>query len=50
VAEERVHPYVMATSAGIRVEVVNNLTTKNDYTLVIEVRAEQPVAKIEIAW
>lgn len=43
-------PIVMATSASTRVEVVDNPTTKNDYTLVIEVRAEQPVVKIEIAW
>jgi hypothetical protein len=43
-------PIVMATSAGTRAEVVDNPTTKNDYTLVIEVRAEQPVVKIEIAW
>jgi hypothetical protein len=43
-------PIVMATSAGTRVEVVENPATKNDYTLVIEVQAEQPVVKIEIAW
>lgn len=43
-------PVVMATSAGTSAEVVDNPTTKNDYTLVIEVRAEQPVVKIEIAW
>jgi hypothetical protein len=43
-------PIVMATSAGTKADVVDNPTAKNDYTLVIEVRAEQPAVKIEIAW
>ncbi|HEX4230983.1 MAG TPA: hypothetical protein VHZ07_20065 [Bryobacteraceae bacterium] len=43
-------PIVMAISASTKVEVVENPTNKNDYTLVIEVRAEEPVVKIEIAW
>jgi len=43
-------PIVMATSEGTRAEVVETPIAKNDYTLVIEVLADQPVVKIEVAW
>lgn len=44
------HPVVMATSPETRVNVVEKPSAENDYTLIIDVLAERPAARIEIAW